>query len=90
MADAISSVRLPTGRANGLFSPQHARLNTLIVCLFHSLVPVVKALPFVQGAVHLLEEDVPKSPEDASLWVYLGTAMVLVLLGGAFAGLTIA
>jgi metal transporter CNNM len=90
MADAISSVRLPTGRANGLFSPRQARLNTLIVCLFHSFAPAVKALPLVQGAIHLLEDDLPKSPDDASLWVYLSTAMVLVLLGGAFAGLTIA
>lgn len=29
-------------------------------------------------------------PEDASMWLYLGIAAVLVLLGGAFAGLTIA
>ncbi|KAF2675801.1 DUF21-domain-containing protein [Lentithecium fluviatile CBS 122367] len=90
MADAISSVRLPSARANGLFSPRQARLNTLMVCLLHSFAPVVKALPLVQGAVHLFEDDLPKDPKDASLWVYLGTAMVLVLLGGAFAGLTIA
>lgn len=29
-------------------------------------------------------------PQDASMWLYLGIAAVLVLLGGAFAGLTIA
>lgn len=29
-------------------------------------------------------------PEDASLWLYLLIAGMLVLLGGAFAGLTIA
>lgn len=29
-------------------------------------------------------------PDDASLWLYLLVAAVLVLLGGAFAGLTIA
>ncbi|KAL3421622.1 DUF21 and cbs domain-containing protein [Phlyctema vagabunda] len=34
-------------------------------------------------------EDLP-DPEDASLWLNLTVAMVLVLLGGAFAGLTIA
>ena len=28
--------------------------------------------------------------EDVSLWLYLGIAAILVLLGGAFAGLTIA
>ena len=27
---------------------------------------------------------------DPGLWIYLGTAVALVLLGGAFAGLTIA
>ena len=31
-----------------------------------------------------------KPPSDPSLWIYLATAVVLVLLGGAFAGLTIA
>ncbi|RDL36976.1 CBS-domain-containing protein [Venustampulla echinocandica] len=36
------------------------------------------------------DEDLPKAPDDPSLWAYLGVAAVLVLLGGAFAGLTIA
>jgi hypothetical protein len=31
-----------------------------------------------------------KSPDDPRLWIYLSTAVALVLLGGAFAGLTIA
>ncbi|RMD43429.1 hypothetical protein DV735_g1785, partial [Chaetothyriales sp. CBS 134920] len=35
------------------------------------------------------DEDLPDL-DDASLWLYLGIAAVLVLLGGAFAGLTIA
>jgi metal transporter CNNM len=35
-------------------------------------------------------DDAPAYPEDPSLWLYLGVAAVLVLLGGAFAGLTIA
>ncbi|RMZ87832.1 hypothetical protein DV736_g4938, partial [Chaetothyriales sp. CBS 134916] len=35
-------------------------------------------------------EDGDKPASDPSLWLYLGTAAVLVLLGGAFAGLTIA
>ena len=49
----------------------------------------VAAAP-VKGFFGILEEELPKDPEDASLWVYLGIAAVLVLLGGAFAGLTIA
>ncbi|KAH8597868.1 hypothetical protein B0O99DRAFT_617005 [Bisporella sp. PMI_857] len=35
-------------------------------------------------------EDGPQDAKDASLWLYLGVAAILVLLGGAFAGLTIA
>jgi metal transporter CNNM len=37
----------------------------------------------------LLEKET-KDPEDPSLWLYLTIAATLVLLGGAFAGLTIA
>lgn len=48
------------------------------------------AAPIISTSIYSLEEKAPKSPEDASLWAYLGTAIVLVLLGGAFAGLTIA
>lgn len=40
----------------------------------------------VQGA----PEDGPSPPNDPQTWIYLGTAIALVLLGGAFAGLTIA
>ncbi len=35
-------------------------------------------------------DDLPKSEDDPQLWMYLAVAMVLVLSGGAFAGLTIA
>ncbi|ELR05693.1 hypothetical protein VC83_01556 [Pseudogymnoascus destructans] len=35
-------------------------------------------------------EDMPKSPEDPGLWLYLTAAFILVISGGAFAGLTIA
>ncbi|KAF2649099.1 DUF21-domain-containing protein [Lophiostoma macrostomum CBS 122681] len=78
-------------RANGLMSLHTARINSLFLCLFHLFAPLVKALPLVQRAVHVFgDEDLPKDPADASLWAYLGTAIALVLLGGAFAGLTIA
>ncbi|KAI5254058.1 DUF21-domain-containing protein [Aureobasidium subglaciale] len=40
--------------------------------------------------VYRREEPEPKSPDDPQLWVYLGVAIALVLLGGVFAGLTIA
>jgi metal transporter CNNM len=90
MADAMSSVRLPSGRANGMLASRPTRVHTMVVCLFHAFVPAVKAMPFVQGAIHVLEEDLLKDPKDASLWLYLTTALILVLLGGVFAGLTIA
>jgi len=36
------------------------------------------------------DDELPKSPDDPDLWIYLSVAVALVLLGGAFAGLTIA
>jgi metal transporter CNNM len=73
---------------NGLLSLHTARINALFLCLFHVFAPLVKALPLVQRAVHVFDdEDLPKDPADASLWAYLGIAVALVLLGGAFAGL---
>jgi metal transporter CNNM len=51
-------------------------------------------LPIVQAAPTYLfttkDEDEGKDPDDPGLWLYLGVAAALVLLGGAFAGLTIA
>ena len=38
--------------------------------------------------LHLADEE--SSADEPSLWIYLSTALMLVLLGGAFAGLTIA
>lgn len=86
MAVAMSSAR--SRPANGL-SP---RVNMLLIGLFHAFAPLVKALPMpFGGSVHALaDEDLPKSPDDASLWLYLGIAIALVLAGGIFAGLTIA
>lgn len=36
------------------------------------------------------DEEPPMSPDKPTLWIYLAVAIALVLLGGAFAGLTIA
>ena len=54
-------------------------------------VPLASAAPLSlwQRNVNTFE-DTPIPPDDPNLWVYLGIAVVLVLLGGAFAGLTIA
>lgn len=49
------------------------------------------AVPLALRSVRVFEEEEPpKSADNPDLWVYLGTAIALVLLGGAFAGLTIA
>ncbi|KAF2860588.1 DUF21-domain-containing protein [Piedraia hortae CBS 480.64] len=50
------------------------------------LLPVAGAAPVWRRQT----EPEPKSPEDASLWIYLSIAIVLVLTGGTLAGLTIA
>lgn len=55
-------------------------------------IPVVRAVPVhvSQLLYYSTEEPEPKDPDDPSLWIYLAVAAALVLLGGAFAGLTIA
>jgi hypothetical protein len=53
--------------------------------------PVVQAIPLhVSSILGTQKGPEPKEPDDPSLWLYLGVAAALVLLGGAFAGLTIA
>ena len=47
--------------------------------------PLVNKLPF-----KVFEEEPPMSADKPTLWIYLAVAIALVLLGGAFAGLTIA
>lgn len=59
------------------------------------LVPLASAAPTIssslwQRSISTFEEDAPKDADDPNLWVYLGVGVILVLLGGAFAGLTIA
>ncbi|EME49920.1 hypothetical protein DOTSEDRAFT_85203 [Dothistroma septosporum NZE10] len=51
------------------------------------LLPLASAAPILHT---LADEDLSKDADDPSLWIYLGVAVALVLLGGVFAGLTIA
>lgn len=60
-------------------------------------VPLASAAPLTSiwsrsGLLHSLEDDVdsPKDASDPNLYLYLAIALILVLLGGVFAGLTIA
>jgi metal transporter CNNM len=61
--------------------------KALVFCL--SRFRPVTAAPLA-GIFWLAEDDTPDSDGDPNLWLYLSVAVVLVLLGGAFAGLTIA
>ncbi|KAK7185809.1 hypothetical protein DPSP01_004289 [Paraphaeosphaeria sporulosa] len=87
----MSSVR-SRGSADVRPWARHGPINIARLALIYGLAPVVKAIPlFHKGAIHTLaDEDAPKSPADASLWLYLGIAIALVFGGGVFAGLTIA
>jgi len=90
MASAISAARSRPGAANGFSSPGTARVKMLLVFVFHAFAPMVKALPLpFAGLTHALAEEAHPN-NDASLVLYLGIAIALVLAGGVFAGLTIA
>lgn len=55
-------------------------------------VPLAQTIPvqISEYLYHTTEDLEPKPADDPSLWAYLAVAAALVLLGGAFAGLTIA
>lgn len=76
---------------NGLATPAALSIVKLLGLPLIQL-PLSYAAPLLsRSAVIAFEDDeAPKSPSDPNLWVYLGIAVVLVLLGGVFAGLTIA
>ncbi|TVY27270.1 Protein MAM3, partial [Lachnellula hyalina] len=81
----------PIAGSNGyLARPAILGLAKLLV-LGLSQVSYASAAPVTQFlGINKEKGDLPKDAEDPSLWLYLGVAAVLVLLGGAFAGLTIA
>lgn len=63
--------------------------NVLLVGLMNLPLLRALALPFAVS-VSVTDDEEGKDPQDAGLWLYLGIALALVLLGGLFAGLTIA
>lgn len=68
-------------RANGILSLIRLLLAAVLHFEFANAVPLVA----------VAEEDInKKTANDPQLWIYLTIAIALVLLGGAFAGLTIA
>nr|POF08211.1 protein mam3 [Quercus suber] len=74
------------GRGFGAVRPIALAMAKLVA------IPLASAMPLSLNAKTFttMEEDAPKSANDPNLWIYLGVALALVLLGGAFAGLTIA
>lgn len=79
--------RHSTGRHNGL---AFSTVRPAILAAARLLaLPLAAAAPLLHTAVEG-DEDLPKSGDDPSLWIYLAIAVALVLLGGVFAGLTIA
>ena len=85
---------IPTRFNNGYISrrPLVLSLSKLLLVGIAQL-PLLRAaptrfLPFVKPLEG--DEDLPMSPAAPTLWIYLAVAVGLVLLGGAFAGLTIA
>ncbi len=63
-------------------------LARLFLYTFISL-PLLRAAPLRHGPVRIFDE-APMAPDQPTLWIYMAVAIGLVLLGGAFAGLTIA
>jgi hypothetical protein len=78
-------------------SSQYLARRPAILGLAKVLLLAIAQLPFVRAApIHASsflfasQKDEGMPPDDPDLWLYLGVAAFLVLLGGAFAGLTIA
>ena len=61
-----------------------------VVFLALAQLPLAQAAPIQLASFFHSQDEEGKKPGDPSLWLYLSVAAALVLLGGAFAGLTIA
>ena len=84
---------MSSGRHAGstLTQPLLLRATRLLVLGIASL-PLLRATP-VRHAPYTIfsdEDELPIAPDNPTLWIYMAVAVGLVLLGGAFAGLTIA
>ncbi|KAK2735015.1 hypothetical protein FQN57_001391 [Myotisia sp. PD_48] len=75
-----------------MHSTRHGAGPSTYLALTRFLTFALSNLPALHAApiLHVREHDLPKSPDDPSLWLYLTVAAVLVITGGIFAGLTIA
>ncbi|KAF2482313.1 hypothetical protein BDY17DRAFT_317058 [Neohortaea acidophila] len=79
------------GNAGGAFGTLRPAALLLSKALFLPLASAIPLSPFRRDVIATGDDpDAPKSTDDPNLWLYLGIAVALVLLGGVFAGLTIA
>lgn len=80
----------PRGK-HGYMATRHVLLP-MAKLLMLGFLPLLRAAPHLRGPFNVFAEDEepPMSPDKPTLWIYLAVAIALVLLGGAFAGLTIA
>lgn len=65
-------------------------LAKLLFLIVAQLPAFTVAAPTALHGIWAKHDEEGKDPDDPALWLYLGISMVLVLGGGAFAGLTIA
>ena len=94
MSQAVVAPRVADHHSgmNGLAARRPAILSiTKLLLLAVWNLPFLTAAPVKRSTFGIFAgEPEPKEPEDPTLWIYLSVALALVLLGGAFAGLTIA
>lgn len=67
---------------------RHAVAQVFLLVLAHVSRATAAPLKHLLGWVDA--DEPPRRAPDQAMWLYLAVAAVLVLLGGAFAGLTIA
>lgn len=79
-------------RMNGYVAGRPVALGLAKVLLILGRLPLIAALPtsLQDGLVRRKEVEAPKPVSDPGLWLNIGIATALVLIGGVFAGLTIA
>lgn len=80
MASTVRPGNRPSSTSTNVFA------NAIILGLMNF--PLLRALALPLSSKITEEEGAP--PDDPKLWIYLSIALALVLLGGIFAGLTIA
>ena len=86
---------MSTGTQHGQaarYTAARSRVLSMAKLFVMGLLPAIHAVPLSLNPFNAFAEDAepPMSPQQPTLWIYLAVAIALVLLGGAFAGLTIA